>query len=467
MIDLDMTIAGRPASGARYFEVENPATGEVCGSAPECSIEQLDEAMIAAGEAFEPWQNDADARRSALGAAAGSIDKALEELAALITREQGKPLSEARGELAGSAEELRYYAQLVASSEILHDDERARVEVIRRPVGPVAAITPWNYPLGSAIAKLAPALLAGCPVVLKPSPLTPLTSLRFAQLTREVFPPGVLNVVSGGNELGEAMCLHPVPRHISFTGSVATGKKVSTAAAPDLKRLTLELGGNDPAIVLDDVDVNSIVGPIFKHAFANCGQVCVAIKRLYVPEHLYAEVVEALVARAEAAIVGDGSYHDTEIGPLTSEAQRGRVAELVDDALSSGATIATGGRRLDGVGHFYQPTVVTNVEDGVRLVDEEQFGPALPVISYRHLDDAIERANRTHFGLGASVWTGDPERGASLVGRIAAGTVWVNTHHAAVPGQPAAGLKWSGLGVEGGRWGLLAYTDVQALHVSK
>ncbi len=462
-----MTIAGRFVEGTDYFDVENPATGEIYGRAPECSPAQLDDAMEAAQRAFDQWKDDEQSRRGCLLAAADAVEGALEDLASLITHEQGKPLAEARSELADACSDLRYFARLELPREIVRDDERTFVEVVHRPVGPVAAITPWNFPVGTAVAKLAPALAAGCTVVLKPSPFTPLSCLRLGELLRPVFPPGVLNVVSGGNELGAAMCAHPVPRHVSFTGSVATGKKISAAAAPDLKKVTLELGGNDPAILLDDVDLDEMAGRVFANAFSNCGQVCVAIKRVYVPERLYDDVVAALVEKAAALKVGDGSLEGVDLGPLTSTTQLDRVAELVDDAVASGAAVATGGRRVGGPGHFYEPTVLTGLEDGTRIVDEEQFGPALPILSYRDLDDAIQRANRTHFGLGASVWTSDLARGAAVARRIDAGTAWVNTHQSAVPGQPFGGIKWSGIGVEGGARGLIEFTDVQALHASK
>ncbi|MGA3352596.1 MAG: aldehyde dehydrogenase family protein [Acidimicrobiales bacterium] len=467
MKEFEMTIAGRSVPGTAFLDVENPATGQVYARAPECSPSQLDEAMQSAQDSFGSWKEDDKARRQGLLGAADAVEGSFEELALLITHEQGKPLRESRSELTDAMSDLRYFAELELPREILRDDEHTLVEVIRKPVGPVAAITPWNFPLGTAVAKLAPALAAGCTVVLKPSPVTPLACLRFGELVREVFPPGVLNVISGGNELGAAMSEHPVPRQISFTGSVATGKKISLAAASDLKRVTLELGGNDPAILLDDVDIEAMAGSIFANAFVNCGQVCVAIKRVYVPERLYSDVVDALVARADAAQVGDGSLEGVDVGPLTSTMQLDRVAGLVDDAVASGATVATGGHRIDGPGHFYQPTVLTGLSDGVRIVDEEQFGPALPIVSYRDLDDVIERANRTHFGLGASVWTRDPARGTSVARRIEAGTAWVNTHQSAVPGQPFGGVKWSGIGVEGGRWGLIGFTDIQALYTSK
>jgi acyl-CoA reductase-like NAD-dependent aldehyde dehydrogenase len=260
------------------------------------------------------------------------------------------------------------------------------------------------------------------------------------------------------------MTAHPVPRKISFTGSVATGKRVAAAAAPDLKRVTLELGGNDPAILLDDVDPDAVVDKVFWAAFANNGQVCSAIKRVYVPEALYGRVVDALADRARAVRVGDGAAEGTELGPVNNRPQFERVAELVDDAVRGGARAVAGGSAREGGGYFFEPTILADVSDGTRIVDEEQFGPALPVIAYRDLDDAVERANATHFGLSGSVWSGDPDRGAEVAARLECGTAWSNTHLVLQPHQPFGGAKWSGLGVENGPWGLLAFTELQVLY---
>lgn len=465
MREFTMTIEGTAVTSDVRYVVEDPANGEALAEAPECSQAQLDRAMGAATEALASWSGDAAQRRRVLEGIAAVVEANLAELTSLITAEQGKPLFEARAELGDVVGDLRYFARLELPEELLWDDGLRTVKVLRRPVGPVAAITPWNFPLGTAVAKIAPALAAGCTVVLKPSPFTPLTCLRLGELAREVVPAGVLNILSGSNKLGAAMVEHPVPRMVSFTGSVATGKHIASAAAPDLKRVTLELGGNDPAIVLDDADVASVADGIFTNAFANCGQVCVAIKRVYVPEVIYDQVVSALAERARAAKVGDGRLDGTDIGPLCNRMQFERVSELVAEALAGGGTAVTGGAAMGGSGYFYEPTVVAGVSDGVRLVDEEQFGPALPVLSYRNLDEALARANATPFGLGASIWTSDPDRAAAVAPKVDAGTVWVNTHQSAVPGQPFGGLKWSGIGVEGGRWGLLGFTELQALHV--
>ena len=462
-----MTIAGKRATTTASFPVEDPATNAVIAHVPECTDAQMEEAMRAAENAQRAWQQDRKLRQAALEQLATATEARLEELAAIITSEEGKPLAEARSELGDAMNDLRYFASLELDDETIREDDRTVVRVVRRPIGPVAAITPWNFPLGTAIAKVAPALSAGCTVVLKPSPYTPLSCLLFGELSREVLPRGVLNVISGGNQLGAKMTEHPVPRLVSFTGSVATGKKIATAVAPDLKRVTLELGGNDPAIVLDDFDVEETAEGLFANAFGNCGQICVAIKRAYVPRRRHDELVDALVARVEAAKVGDGHDAGTDIGPLCNEMQFERVDELVRDSTRVGGEIATGGRRVDRPGYFFEPTVVVGLSDGARLVDEEQFGPALPIVSYDDLDDAVARANATHFGLGASIWTTDAERGARIARDVDAGTVWVNTHQSGVPGQPFGGLKWSGIGVEGGRWGMMAFTELQAIHVAR
>jgi acyl-CoA reductase-like NAD-dependent aldehyde dehydrogenase len=317
------------------------------------------------------------------------------------------------------------------------------------------------------MSKLAPALAAGCTVVLKPSPYTPLSSLRLGELTRDALPPGVLNVVSGNDALGALMTSHPLVRMISFTGSVATGKKIAATAATDLKRILLELGGNDPAIVLDDADVDAVADGLFANAFANCGQICVAIKRVYAPKSVYGRLVDALADRARAAQLGDGRVVGTDIGPLCNPAQRDRIDELVSDAVGSGVTVAAGGSATGGSGYFYEPTVLAGLSGDERIVVEEQFGPALPVIEYSDIEHAVAQANNSHYGLGASVWTADAERGRALAPRVESGTVWVNTHQSGIPGQPFGGLKWSGIGVEGGPWGMLAYTELQAIHTNK
>lgn len=467
MTPRSMTVGGAAAATGSTFDVVNPATGDPFAEAPECSRGQLDEAMAAATDAFSHWRRDEGTRRQLLGTCAEALTRHADELAELLTTEQGKPLAKAAGEIAGAAKWFNYTTRLEIPVEVALDNDRVRVEVRRRPHGVVAAITPWNYPVSLAVWKVAPALLAGNTVVLKPSPYTPLTTLRVGEILRDVLPSGVLNVVSGGDELGAWMTAHPAVRKISFTGSVATGKLVAAAAAPDLKRVTLELGGNDPAILLPDADVGKVAKRLFWGAFENCGQVCSAIKRVYVPEPLYGPLLTELGELARAVRVGDGLDPESQLGPVNNRPQFDRVQELVEDARRAGAKVVAGGQRLGNGGYFYAPTIVGEVHDGVRLVDEEQFGPVLPVVSYRDLDEAIERANATHFGLSGSVWSADAGRAEEVASRLECGTAWVNQHLNVLPHAPFGGAKWSGIGVENGPWGLLGFTEIQTINVAK
>jgi acyl-CoA reductase-like NAD-dependent aldehyde dehydrogenase len=463
MADFAMTIDGAAVPGGG-LPVRNPATAEVFAQAPACTPEQLDQAVAAAARAYESWQHDDDARRAVLRQAAGTILASVSELAPLLTAEQGKPRSEAATEVRAAGAWLRYYAELEIPREVVQDDQRGFAEVLRRPLGVVAAITPWNYPIALALWKIAPALRAGNTMVLKPSPYTPLATLALGRLLSEVLPPGVLNVVSGPDPLGALLTGHPAVRKISFTGSAATGRQVAAAAAADLKRVTLELGGNDPAIVLDDADPEAIADALFWGAFANNGQMCMAVKRVYVARPRYQEVVAALAERARTVRVGDGSEKASRLGPISNRAQFDRVQDLVRDALAHGAVAAAGGAALERPGYFFAPTILAGLSDGVRVVDEEQFGPVLPVIAYRDVDEAVRLANGTDFGLTASVWSPDLERAAAVAARLQAGQVSVNVHAGAVrPDLPFSGHKASGIGVENGLWGLYGYTDVQAL----
>src|SRR5579875_1711687 len=466
-MDFEMTIDGGAVASEGTFGVVNPATGEVFAEAPDCSREQLDAAMESAHKAYRDWRSDIGARRAALHACADALFGAGAEIAPILTAEQGKPLADASMEVMGTGVWFKYFADLDLPREVIQDDDNALIEVLRRPLGVVAAITPWNFPLILASWKIAPALLAGNTMVLKPSPYTPLSTLKMGQLLASALPPGVLNVVSGGDRLGAWMTSHPVPSKISFTGSVATGKHVAASAAPDLKRVTLELGGNDAAIVLDDVDPGAIASKLFWGAFQNNGQVCSAIKRVYVPERLYDEMVEALANEARSAKVGPGDEEGVQLGPINNKPQFDRVQELVSEAVSAGAKAAAGGKPMDRPGYFFEPTILAGVSNDARIVEEEQFGPALPVVAYRDLDEAIERANATHFGLSGSVWGSDPDRAAEVAGRLECGTAWVNTHLALQPKQPFGGFKWSGIGVENGPWGYYAFTDIQVIHRSK
>ncbi len=459
------TIAGRSVRPASSYAVLNPATGDVVGAAADCQAAELNEAFAAASTAFSAWRRDDNARRIALSAASTVIEEHADELARLLTSEQGKPLRNAREEVGAIPYWLNYYAGLNVSAQQLHDDKDKSVEVRHRPLGVVAAIAPWNVPLLLAIWKIAPALRAGNTMVLKPSPYTPLSTLLMGELLLDVFPPGVLNIVSGsGHQLGEAMINHPTPRKVTFTGSVPTGKRVAEAAATDLKRVTLELGGNDAAIVLADTDIERVTADLFWGAFANNGQICGAIKRVYAHSSIYDELADSLAAYAKSVNVGDGAVEGVDLGPLNNAPQRDYVAELVSDAVTAGASTPAGGHVVPGPGYFYEPTIVTNLPSGTRLEHEEQFGPALPILSYDDVDDAVRRANDSKLGLSGSVWGTDAESIAEVAEQLECGTVWTNTHQAFAPDQPWTGHKHSGVGSENGVLGYEAFTDVQVIH---
>ena len=460
-----MTIDGKPVKGSKTTGVINPATGKVFAEVPDCTKAELDQAMNAAAKAFPSWSKDIATRRKVLNECAAALQQPPEGLARMLTQEQGKPLDKAGQEIMGTSMWCAYTASLDLPAEVLQNNPQGRIEIRRKPLGVVAAITPWNYPLMLGMWKIAPALLAGNTIVLKPSPYTPITTLMLGEILRDIVPPGVLNVISGGDELGSWMTSHPIPRKISFTGSVETGKKVAAAAAPDLKRVTLELGGNDAAIVLSDVDLASVAPKIFWGAMENSGQICSAIKRVYVPQEMYAPMLEMLGELAKGVKVGNGLEAGTQMGPINNRPQFERVTELVEDAKKHGAKIISGGGRVGSDGYFFAPTIVGNISDGVRLVDEEQFGPALPIIPYKDVDDAVKRANATHYGLSGSVWSKDSNRGAEVAAQLECGSAWVNQHLAIAPNLPFGGAKWSGIGVENGPWGLLGFTEIQVVNV--
>ena len=467
MSEFSMTIDGKAVAGESTFGVVNPATGEVFAQAPDCSKAQLDGVMDAAQRALRGWRKDEAKRRQTLLDCGEALKARVGEIAQVLTQEQGKPLAKAMEEVIGGVVWFQATAGLKIPVDVVSEGPDVRVEVRRKPYGIVGAITPWNFPLLLGIWKIAPALLAGNTIVVKPSPFTPLSTLKLGEILRDVVPAGVLNTISGGDQLGAWVSEHPAVRKISFTGSVATGKKVSIAAAPDLKRVTLELGGNDAAIVLGDVDPKQVAPKLFWGAFENCGQVCSAIKRLYVDEAIYAPLVEEMAKIARDVKVGNGLEQGVQLGPVNNRPQFQRVCELVEDAKKHGAKFVTGGARTGDRGYFFQPTLVTGISDGVRLVDEEQFGPALPIMPFRRVEDAIERANATHFGLSGSVWSRDVSRATEIVSELECGTGWVNQHLAIRPDAPFGGCKWSGIGYENGPWGLAAFTELQTINVVK
>jgi acyl-CoA reductase-like NAD-dependent aldehyde dehydrogenase len=448
--------------------VIDPSTAEPFTEVPCTSPAQLDEAVATANAAFPAWRATPLARRQEIVRAIKDLVLAdIDELALLVSTEQGKPLANARSEVGASLRQVDFFGSVTMQPEILRDDATGRVEVRRAPIGVVGAITVWNYPILTAMFKIVPALVAGNVVIVKPSPFTPVATLRLGELLQEILPPGVLQVVAGADELGAALTRHPGIHKISFTGSVETGKRVMAAAAGTLKRVTLELGGNDAGIVLDDADPAAIGADLFWAGFSNSGQVCAALKRLFVPESMFDDVCEAVAAEAATVVVGPGRQEGVTAGPVQNKPQLDRVRGLTEDALARGGEAFFTGEVPDGPGYWFPTTLVRGVAEGVPLVDEEPFGPVMPILAYRDLDEVVARANDTDYGLGASVWSPDLDRAAAVGQRLDAGSVWVNQHPVVTASVPFGGAKQSGIGVEGSLHGLHAYTDIRVLSTKR
>jgi acyl-CoA reductase-like NAD-dependent aldehyde dehydrogenase len=462
-----LIIGGEKVRTSDYTEIRDPGSGELVGECPVATREDLDRAVAAARQAYKSWSRSSDQeRKDAVNRIADAVHANMEELAELLTREQGKPLNGmgSRFELHGAEAWARHTATLELPVEVLNDDETGRVELHRKPLGVVGSITPWNFPVLIAIWHVVPAIRTGNTVVVKPSPYTPLSTIRLVEILNEVLPAGVLNVVAGRDDLGQMMTEHPDIQKIVFTGSCATGKKVMQAASTNLKRVTLELGGNDAGIVLPDADPKEIAERLFWGAFINNGQTCAALKRLYVPDNIYDEVCQALVNYAKNVPVGHGLDEKSLLGPIQNKMQYQKVVELVEDAKRNGARVLCGGEAPEGSGFFYPITIVADAKDGMRIVDEEQFGPVLPVIRYTDLDDAIERANGLDLGLGGSAWSSDPEKAKEVASQLECGTAWINGHGGIKPFAPFGGVKGSGIGVEFDKLGLEEYTAIQVVH---
>ncbi|MEM9602871.1 MAG: aldehyde dehydrogenase family protein [Pseudomonadota bacterium] len=462
----NMTINGAPHATPSTFAVQNPATGGTVGLAPNATLADLDAAVAAAGAAFESWSQTSDEARAA---AVRSLSEALgdhaDELAKLITQEQGKPLNGvgSRFEMGGVGAWTDYAAAMSLPMKVLQDNNEGRVELYRKPLGVVGSITPWNWPVLIATWHLMPAIRTGNTAVIKPSPYTPLSTLRMVEIMNTVLPAGVVNVVTSddqGDNIGAAMSAHPGIRKIVFTGSCATGSKVMMSAAETMKRLTLEMGGNDAGIVLPDVDPDAIAEGLFWGGFINMGQTCAAMKRLYVHEDVYDGVCEALANFTRNIPMGDGLDESSILGPVANQMQFDKVKHLVDDAKTRGRVLVGG---EPGEGLFFPPTIIADLDNGDPLVDEEQFGPALPIIKYRDLDEVIARANDSDNGLGGSVWSQDIDAAKAVAARMECGTVWINRHGGIQPNAPFGGVKRSGLGVEFGEEGMQEYTDPQVV----
>ncbi|MCT2560038.1 aldehyde dehydrogenase family protein [Tsuneonella sp. YG55] len=451
------------------LEVLNPANEQVVGLVPACGKDELDRAVAAARRAFKSWRKtSAEERQKVVQGIAAAIKANADELFRLLTTEQGKPHAQAQQEIYGAAGLVAAQSTLTLDDVINQDDDTRLSRTRRVPVGVVGGIVPWNFPVMMAMQKIAPALIAGCTIVLKPSPFTPLTTLRIAELIKDVVPAGVVNIITGEDSLGPLITGHPDIDKITFTGSTATGKKIMEGAAKDLKRITLELGGNDASIVLPDADVAKVAEQLFWSSFSNAGQVCIAAKRIYIHEDIYDELSQAIAEYARNVKVGDGSQQGTGVGPIQNKKQFDRVCELIQDAKDNGYKFLVGGDvDPSGSGYYVPITVLDNPPEDARIVAEEQFGPVMPLMKFSTTEEAIERANNSEYGLAGAVWTSDPDKGVEIAEQLETGTVWVNEFMHLSPFAPFGGHKQSGFGAEYGIEGLKEFTYPQVITVKR
>ena len=464
----DALLASITPDAGETRTILDPATGTVVGAAPVHTVQDLEQAIAAAEAAQPAWAAlGHDARSAALLRAADAVERSAEELARLLSREQGKPLNgpNARFEVGACATWLRVTADTPLPTEVVIDDGTDYAELHYRPIGVVGVITPWNWPMMIAIWQIAPALRMGNTVVAKPSEYTTLSGLALLAVMNQELPEGVLNPVAGAGDLGAALVARPEIGKIMFTGSTATGKRIIEASAGNVTRLTLELGGNDAGIVLPDADPVAIAENLFWGAFINTGQTCAALKRLYVHDSVYDAVCDALVAVAKAMPMGVGLDEQNVLGPLQNRMQFGVVDRLVEAAKASGARVLLGGEPdRDQPGNFYPTTLIADIDPQNPLVVEEQFGPALPIVRYHDVDEAIALANASDVGLGASVWSGDRDAARTIAARVQAGTVWINSHGGVHPMIPFGGVKQSGYGLEFGTEGLKSVSAPQVVN---
>lgn len=470
-----MLINGKMVDGEGTFDVINPSTEKPFAQVPECSQAQAEESIQAAATAFKTWQAVDLKERKALMQKVLDVVKKEENvdlLAKLIVQEQGKTLAAAKIEAGGISWLIERAVNIVNEPETYSETDDRIIQLHRRPVGVMACITAWNFPLFLAVQKWAPAIVLGNTVVWKPSPYTPTSPLKLAEMIAEVLPPGVFNVVTAKDDgsvassnIGKFLTSHPQVAKVSFTGSGPTGKAIMKACAPEVKRFNLELGGNDCAIVRGDVDIPETAKKVFAAAFGLSGQVCVAVKRVLVHESIFEEFQTEMVKLAEAAKIGDGFGEGVEYGPLSNKMQLEKVKGIVEDAKANGAKIRCGGEAY-GPGYFYKFTIVSDVKEGLTLWDEEQFGPVLPLMSFKDDAEAIQKANNSKFGLGGSVWSKDTAVANDMAAKMLAGTVWVN-QHTDITGAPFGGFKQSGIGRELGKADVDAFTEMQTLSLAK
>ena len=469
MTDYKNLIDGEMVDNGEWLEVLNPANEQVVGRVPAAGKDELDRAVAAARRAFKTWKKTShEERQQVIQGIAAAIKENADELFRLLTTEQGKPHAQAQQEIYGAAGLAAAQSTLTLDDVVNQDDDTRLSRTRRVPVGVVGGIVPWNFPIMMAIQKIVPALVAGCTIVLKPSPFTPLTTLRIAELIKDVVPAGTVNIITGEDTLGPLITGHPDIDKITFTGSTATGKKIMEGAAGDLKRITLELGGNDASIVLPDADVQKVAEQLFWSSFSNAGQVCIAAKRIYIHEDIYDDLSKAIAEYAKTVVVGDGSQQGTGVGPIQNKKQYERVLELIQDAKDNGYKFLTGGDKdPSGTGYYVPITILDNPPEDARIVAEEQFGPVMPLMKFGSVDEVIERANNSEYGLAGAVWTKDTDKGIEIAEQLETGTVWINEFMQLSPFAPFGGHKQSGFGAEYGIDGLKEFTYPQVITVKR
>jgi acyl-CoA reductase-like NAD-dependent aldehyde dehydrogenase len=460
-----------PAADGRTFETIDPATGEAICEVAQAGAEDVDRAVAAARGALEgPLRKVSASKRAGLMYSLAELIKANgDELAELESLDNGKPLAAAKGDIAASVAHLRYYAgwpTKIEGETIPVSGRDLLCYTLREPVGVCAQIVPWNFPLLMAVWKISPALAAGCPLILKPAEQTPLTALRLGELALEAgFPPGTVNVLTGDGSTGAAMVDHPGVDKVAFTGSTVVGREIGAKCGQALKRVTLELGGKSPNIILPDADLEAAVKGSFQGIYFNSGQACNAASRLLVHADLFDEVIERMASYASEAKVGPGLDPESEFGPLVSEEQFARVTGYIDSGISEGAEHVAGGVPENGGGYFVNPTLFTGVRDEMRIAREEIFGPVLVAQPFESLEEVAQRANATEYGLAAGLWTRDVANAHKLAALLEAGSVYINTWGAGDPAAPFGGYKASGIGRERGHHNLDGYLETKTVYV--
>ena len=464
----DLIINGQQIQGqALSFAVINPANESVIAEVASASAGQVNDAVHTALQAFKAWKNVSDdAVKQAFAKIAADIRAEKDEIAQLITLEQGKTIGMAQFEVDAGAGWIDYLSGLDIPVETIQEPNGKTIKVYNRPLGVIASVTPWNWPFMIAVWHIFPALKTKNCVINKPSEYTPLSTIKLVEIINRHVPAGVCSIVLGKGEIGQALTEHADVAKVTFTGSTRTGQSILSHSVSSLKSVVLELGGNDAGIVLADADVERAAQGVFASAFLNAGQTCAALKRLYVHESIYEALTEKLVQIANAQVIGDGADPEVTFGPVQNKMQYDKVNALIADAVARGGQILTASKALPDHGYFIAPALIANVQEGIALVDEEQFGPVLPIIKFNAVDEVLERSNNTQFGLGGSIWSTDLAKAEQIASQMETGTVWINSHSDLSPAAPFGGWKLSGLGYSFGLEGLLLFTHKQAVHIS-